>query len=167
VGGNPRASEASGINVHKLIIGIFVVNGLIVGLAGTMSASQIGSADPNFGTTLVFDVITAVILGGVAFTGGEGNVLGVVLAVTLIGVINSGLITLQVNPYYTDIVKGAALIIAVGLDQLTSERRERRRRLMAMEEHGRQRGLAGDEAGDRVRRTGILLRVRAGRTDER
>jgi ribose/xylose/arabinose/galactoside ABC-type transport system permease subunit len=162
VGGNSNASEASGINVPKLIIGAFVVNGLIVGLAGTMGASQIGSADPNFGTTLVFDVITAVILGGVAFNGGEGTMLGVCLAVALIGVIDSGLITLQVDPYYTDVVKGGALILAVGLDQVTSEARERRRRQIAMEEYGRRR----DDAVTGLRAEGTLLQRSAGRAGD-
>lgn len=160
VGGNSSASEASGINVRRVVIGAFIVNGLIVGLAGTMAASQIGSADPNFGTTLVFDVITAVILGGVAFNGGEGTMLGVCLAVVLIGVIDSGLITLQVDPYYTDVVKGAALLIAVGLDQITSEVRERRRRQLAMEEADRRRD---DSVVGAARRTSALVRGMTGR----
>jgi ribose transport system permease protein len=80
------------------------------------------------------DVITAVIMGGVAFTGGEGNVLGVMLAVALLGVINSGIVSLGMNPDYAEVVKGAALILAVMLDQLSHEGRERYRRMLAMRE---------------------------------
>lgn len=80
------------------------------------------------------DVITAVILGGVAFTGGEGNILGVMLAVALLGVINSGIVALGIDPHYAEVVKGTALIVAVGLDQLSHEAREKYRKRLAMRE---------------------------------
>jgi ribose transport system permease protein len=105
-----------------------------VGLSGALAASRFGSASPSFGMALELDVITAVILGGVAFTGGEGNVLGVMLAVALLGVINSGIVSLGIDPSYAEVVKGATLIAAVALDQLSHEARERYRRLSAMRE---------------------------------
>jgi ribose/xylose/arabinose/galactoside ABC-type transport system permease subunit len=135
IGGNREASTAAGINVRRLTIGLFTVNGLIVGLAAVVAASRLGTADPAFGVGYEFQVITAVILGGVAFTGGEGSIGGVILAVALLGVIQSGLITIGVDPSYADVVTGAALIIAVSLDQLASEQRDRYRRLLAMRGH--------------------------------
>jgi ribose/xylose/arabinose/galactoside ABC-type transport system permease subunit len=137
IGGNREASEAAGINVRRLVLSTFTVNGLIVGLAAVLAASRYGTASPSFGVGYEFDVITAVILGGVRFTGGEGNVLGVILAVILLGVINSGLVALGVDPHYTEIVKGAALILAVSLDQLAHERQASYRTLLAMRERDR------------------------------
>lgn len=134
VGGNREACTAVGIPVRRLVLGAFTVNGAIVALAGLLAASRFGSASPSFGTALELDVITAVILGGVAFTGGEGNVLGVLLAVLLLGVINSGIIAVGINPYFAEIVKGTALILAVGLDQMSQEGRDRYRRALAMRE---------------------------------
>ena len=137
IGGNREASEAAGLRVRRLVLGVFAVNGLIVGMAGTLAASRFGTAAPSFGIGYELDVITAVILGGVAFTGGEGNILGVMLAVALLGVINSGLVSLGVDPHYTEVVKGAALIVAVTLDQLAHERQERYRTILAMRERQR------------------------------
>jgi ribose transport system permease protein len=137
IGGNREASEASGLTVRKLVLGVFLVNGLIVGLSGTLAASRFGTAAPTFGEGYELDVITAVILGGVAFTGGEGNIVGVVLAVMLLGVINSGLVSLGIDPHYTYVVKGAALILAVTLDQLSQERQERFRTILARRERER------------------------------
>lgn len=125
IGGNREACHAVGIPVRRLVLGAFVSNGLIVGLAGVLTAGRFGSASPAFGVSLELDVITAVILGGVAFNGGRGNILGVLLAVTLLGVISSGIVSLGINPHCADIIKGVALIIAVVLDQLSQEARER------------------------------------------
>ena len=134
LGGNPAACAAVGIRVRRVTLGVFLANGLIVGIAGVLAASRFGSASPAFGEGMELDVITAVILGGVAFTGGEGNIPGVILAVALLGVINSGIVALGINPEYAEVVKGAALIGAVSLDQFSHEARERFRKKLAMRE---------------------------------
>jgi ribose/xylose/arabinose/galactoside ABC-type transport system permease subunit len=134
VGGNREASVAAGINVWRLILGTFVVNGFIVGLAAILAASRFGTANPNYGVGYELNVITVVILGGVAFTGGEGGIGGVIIATILLGVIQSGLVAVGVDPFYQEIAKGAALIVAVIVDQLTSEQRERHRTALAMRE---------------------------------
>jgi ribose/xylose/arabinose/galactoside ABC-type transport system permease subunit len=138
IGGNLEATTAAGINARRLVVSAFAVNGLIVGLAAVVAASRLGTADPQFGVGMEFQVITAVILGGVAFSGGEGSIFGVILAVVLLGVIQSGLITLGVDPHYSDVVTGGALILAVSLDQIASEQRERYRKMLAMRGHRRE-----------------------------
>ncbi len=135
-GGNREACEAAGINGRRLVLATFAINGLVVGLAAVLAASRFGTASPTFGVGLELDSIAAAILGGVAFTGGEGNIPGVVLAVALLGIINSGLISLGIDPHYSQMVKGGALIIAVAMDQIAHEQRERRRRHLAMQERG-------------------------------
>jgi ribose transport system permease protein len=132
IGGNREAAEAAGLAVRRIVLGSFAVNGIAVALAGVLAASRYGSADPSFGVGFELDVITAVILGGVAFNGGEGGIGGVIIAVALLGVINSGLVSLGVNPFYTNVVKGAVLIVAVAIDQLAHEQRERYQRHLAM-----------------------------------
>jgi ribose transport system permease protein len=144
IGANRDASQAAGLKLRRLVLGAFVVNGLLAGLAGTVAASRYGSADPTFGVNFELDVITAVVLGGVAFTGGEGGLGGVVLAVALLGVIDSGLVWLNISPFWGDVVSGTVLVIAVSLDQLSSEFRDRRQRRVAMRE--RRREAEGDGA---------------------
>jgi ribose transport system permease protein len=130
-GGNRQAAEAAGINGRRLVLASFALNGALVGLSAVLAASRFGTAAPTFGVGFELDVIAAVILGGVAFTGGEGSIVGVVLAVILLGVINSGLISTGIDPHYAQMVKGAALVIAVTLDQLTQEQQERHRKKLA------------------------------------
>jgi len=134
IGGNREACMTVGIPVRRLVLGSFALNGCIVGLSGALAASRFGSASPSFGVGMELDAITAVILGGVSLNGGEGNVPGVLLAVALIGVINSGIVALGIDPHYADIAKGIALLVAVGLDQLSLEARERYRKLLARRE---------------------------------
>ncbi len=135
-GGNREACEAAAINGRRLVLATFAINGLVVGLAAVLAASRFGTASPSFGVGLELDAITAAILGGVAFTGGEGNILGVVLAVLLLAIINSGIISLGIDPHYSQMVKGGVLIVAVVLDQIAHERQETRRRYLAMQERG-------------------------------
>jgi ribose/xylose/arabinose/galactoside ABC-type transport system permease subunit len=81
---------------------------------------------------LEVQVITAVILGGVSFNGGEGSMVGAFLAVVFLGLLESGIVAIGINPYYADVVEGAALIIAVALDQIVQERRAAHRRAQAL-----------------------------------
>jgi ribose transport system permease protein len=134
IGGSPGGSAAAGIRVRRMVLGTFAMNGLTVGMAGVLAASRFGSATPYFGVGFELDVITAVSLGGVAFKGGEGDIPGVILAVFLLGVMNSGLVSIGIDPHYTQIVKGGALLTAVLIDQLTQERREAYRKSMAQRE---------------------------------
>jgi ribose/xylose/arabinose/galactoside ABC-type transport system permease subunit len=122
IGGNPEGAAAAGIPVRRMTSGAFATNGLVVGMAGVLAASRFGSATPYFGTGFELDVITAVSLGGVAFKGGEGDVPGVILAVVLLGVMNSGLVSLGID------------LTAVLIDQITQERREAYRKSMAHRE---------------------------------
>jgi ribose transport system permease protein len=125
IGGNREACFALGIPVPRLTVGTFVLNGLIVGLAGVLAAGRFGSASPTFGVSLELDAITAVILGGVAFSGGKGDIAGVMLSVALLGVVSSGIVSLGFDPHYADILKGVILVAAVMLDQLSREAQER------------------------------------------
>jgi ribose/xylose/arabinose/galactoside ABC-type transport system permease subunit len=134
LGGNREASELAGVRVRRLLLGLFVFAAVTAGLAGIMTVARFGVADITYGTNYNLDVITAVILGGVAFTGGEGSIGGAMLGVIFLQVVQSGIIALGVNQYYADVVSGGALILSVGLEQLTQERNDRLRRSLAIAE---------------------------------
>jgi ribose/xylose/arabinose/galactoside ABC-type transport system permease subunit len=138
IGSNPNAAEVSGVRVNRFVVGLFTFNGIVVGIAGVLAASRFGTATVTFGVGFELDVITAVILGGVAFTGGSGNILGVMLAVLFLGIVNSGLVAVGVDPFWTNVVKGGALVISIGLEQITQEHNERQRRRIAIAEFAEQ-----------------------------
>lgn len=125
-GGDQRAAERAGVRVHRLALGAYAFNGLLIGLIAVLTTAQLGSASPQLGVNFEFDVLTAVILGGVAFTGGAGRPLGVLIGVLTIGILNSGLIFEGLQIWWQQIAKGAVLLIALGADQLVAARRNRK-----------------------------------------
>jgi ribose transport system permease protein len=138
IGGNTEAANIAGVNVRRIVLSLFAFSGCLAALAGVLTASRFGTSTSTFGIGFELDVITAVILGGVAFSGGEGSIGGTLVAVLFLGVVNSGLISVGVDPFYTDVVKGGALVISVAIEQLTQERRERYRKAVAMAEFAAQ-----------------------------
>ena len=74
------------------------------------------------GTGFELDVITAVVLGGVSISGGEGRLEGTLIGVLIIGILANGLVLMDVQPYYQLVIKGMALLFAVGLDRLRKRR---------------------------------------------
>jgi len=92
--------------------------GAIFALAGVMNLGRQGYASPAAATGFELDVVTAVVLGGVSITGGEGRLLGVVAGVLILGSLDNGLTMLAKEPYQILVVKGAALLLAVAFDRL-------------------------------------------------
>lgn len=117
VGGNPEAARMAGIPVERIQVSVYAISGLLVGLAAVMYTGRISSATPQTGTGLELQVIAAVLLGGVAFTGGSGSVVGALMGALLIAFINNGLDLLQVSSFWQGVVTGAILIFAVFLDR--------------------------------------------------
>jgi ribose transport system permease protein len=145
IGGNKEASRAAGINVRRIVIGVFLFNGLLAGLAGVLQASLYGSPDNTYGTGFELQVITAVIVGGVSFTGGEGGVVRAMLGAVLVQTVSGSIVSFGINPSYAEIVTGAILIIAVSSDHLVHQQRDRYRKSMAMREQAR---IAEERQGD-------------------
>ncbi|KIL40356.1 sugar ABC transporter permease [Gordoniibacillus kamchatkensis] len=117
IGGNENATKISGINVAKVKILVYIVNGFLAGLAGVLLASRISSGQPNSGLGYELDAIAAVVIGGTSLFGGVGTITGTIVGVLIIGVINNGLNLLDVSSYYQQIVKGLIIAGAVILDQ--------------------------------------------------
>jgi len=117
IGGNANAALVSGVNVSRVTLWVYIINGILCGLAGIMLASRIGSGQPNSGTGYEIDAIAAVVIGGTSLLGGVGSLAGTVAGVLIIGIINNGLNLLNVSSYYQQIVKGLIIVGAVILDQ--------------------------------------------------
>lgn len=117
IGGNPEAARMVGIKVDRTVVLTFMLNGTLMGVVALMSTSRLGSGSPNVGLQFELDVLTAVILGGVAFTGGAGHPIGVIVGVFTIGVLNSGLVFAGFQDWWQQIAKGSLLLLALGLDQ--------------------------------------------------
>jgi ribose/xylose/arabinose/galactoside ABC-type transport system permease subunit len=134
IGGNREAARAAGIRVRRIVIGAFIVNGLLVGLTGMLEASLYGAPDDTFGNQFELSVITAVIVGGVSFAGGEGGIVRAMLGCALVQIIGAAVVSWNIDPNYAEIITGAILILAVSTDQIVHRQRERYQRLTAMRE---------------------------------
>lgn len=125
VGGNEEATRLSGISVKKIKYIVYSISGLLAGLAGMVMLARINSGTPKMGQGYEMDVITAVVLGGVSISGGEGKLGFVIVGVLIMGVLTNGLILLNVQEYVQWVIKGMALIAAVGLDRFIQQRKAR------------------------------------------
>jgi ribose/xylose/arabinose/galactoside ABC-type transport system permease subunit len=150
VGGNREASRAAGIKVRRIVIGVFAVNGLLVGLVGALEASLYGSPDQTYGNGFELQVITAVIVGGVSFMGGEGGIIRAMLGVALLTVVGGAIVSFGVDANYAYVVNGAILVAAVSVDTVVQRQRDRyqktigRRDLARAEaEHAASEGVVG------------------------
>ncbi len=117
LGGNEVATRLSGIDVVLTRTIAYALCGLFVGVAGLILLARINSAQPSAGSGFEMDVITAVVLGGVSMSGGQGKIQNVLLGVLIIGVIANGLVLLNVHDYYQIVIKGMTLLMAVAVDK--------------------------------------------------
>jgi len=137
IGGNKEASRSAGINVRRIVIGSFIATGLLVGLTGILEASYYGNPDNTFGVGFELQVITAVIVGGVSFAGGEGGVIRAMLGALLVQTVGGSVVSFNINPSYANVITGAILILAVSSDHIVHKQRERYQKALAMREQAR------------------------------
>lgn len=124
IGGNPEAARLSGISIPLYRIAVFGISGSCAAIAGIIGASQTGEADPgtSVANTLALTAIAATVVGGTSIMGGEGAIWRAVVGTVIIELINNGFVLLGWNPVYQDIVYGALILLAVGIDQLLRRR---------------------------------------------
>lgn len=113
IGNNPVAARFSGIPVDRIRFLLFVLTGLLAGLAATLLTARIGSTRPNIALGWELEIITMVILGGVSIAGGSGTIPGVVLAVFILGLITFGLSLVNVPGIVISVILGCLLIVAI------------------------------------------------------
>ncbi len=116
IGSNEDASYLSGIAVKNIKYKVFIISGIMSSISGIVLLSRINSALPNAGQGFEFDVITSVVLGGISTKGGIGKLQGVIVGILIMGILANGMILLGISEYYQMIIKGFALLVAVGID---------------------------------------------------
>lgn len=116
VGGNYEASRLSGIRAPETVASTYILLGGCVGLAGSIGASQLSSAQANLDPGILFDVLTIVVVGGTSLSGGVGSMWRTAVGLGIIATISNGFILLDVSPYYQSIIKGGIIVGALALD---------------------------------------------------
>lgn len=122
VGGDASAAAANGVRVKLTSITAYVLGGLLYGLAGVVLTAQSASGDPHLGDPLLLPVFAAVVIGGTVFGGGRGDLVGSVIGAYILYIIADVLFSLGVSSFYTNIVNGAVLLVAVVAGSLTGVR---------------------------------------------
>ena len=118
IGGNPEAARLAGVKVEKLRVWIFLLQGLVAGLAGLILAARITSGQPNAAQGFELDVISACVLGGVSLQGGKARIFGVLIGVLIMGTVENVMNLMNVDAFYQYLMRGIILLAAVLLDQL-------------------------------------------------
>jgi len=119
VGNNPEAARLTGIATPRVILAVYVLAGVLYGIAALLSVARTGVGDPNAGQTENLDAITAVVLGGTSLFGGRGTVLGSLIGALIVGVFRNGLTLMGVSSVYQILITGILVILAVATDQLS------------------------------------------------
>ena len=126
IGGNETAAKYTGIPVGKVKVLVYTITGALCGLSACAYLGYYGAAETNAGNAYELQVIAATVIGGASLMGGRGTVIGAVLGAIIIQLINNTLIIFEVDTSYNQIVMGAAIIVAVVIDQ-TKQRIQARR----------------------------------------
>ena len=122
IGGNERAALLSGVNVNKVKVIVYMIAGALAGIAGLLVTARLDSAQPNAGLGYELDSIAAVVIGGTSLSGGKGSIIGTVIGAGIIGVLNNGLVLLNVSPFWQQVIKGLVILLAVIIDKIQKEK---------------------------------------------
>lgn len=118
IGGNNEAAHLAGIPVRRVTMLTYALSAGLAGMAGVINVGRLESASATTDATIVLTAAAAVLIGGVAFGGGTGTILGTLFGVMFLGVLQSGLLIAGVTSYVEDIVTGMVLIGSVSVDRL-------------------------------------------------
>lgn len=123
VGSNPEGARLSGIPVKKILLSVYIIAGVLYGIAALLLVARTGVGDPKAATgEYNLDSITAVVLGGTSLFGGRGLVIGTLIGAVIVGVFRNGLQLMQIDSSYQTLVTGVLVILAVAVDQLSRRR---------------------------------------------
>ncbi len=125
VGGNEKASKLSGLDVDKIKIMVYTAAGALAAVAALIHVARLDSATPDAGKEFELNSIAAVVIGGTSLSGGKGSIIGTVQGALIIGVLNNGLVLLNVSPFWRQVIKGLVILVAVIIDKLNAKENER------------------------------------------
>ena len=123
LGDNEAAAKATGIDISRQRMLLYMLSGLMAGIAGLIFTARVNTGDPTAGLNYELLAITAAIIGGTNLFGGRGSILGTMIGALIMGVLQNGLNLLAVQAYYQQMAIGIVLIAAVWLDQVRDRRR--------------------------------------------
>lgn len=121
VGGNAEAARLSGISEHRILMTAFILNGVFVGIASVLNATQFSVIQVTL-PPIELLIITSVVVGGVSILGGSGTVIGAMLAAILLNTITKSLVFLDISPFWTRSIQGVLILITVLADLLRRRR---------------------------------------------
>jgi ribose transport system permease protein len=123
-GGNEEAARLSGVQVGMVRVAVFVLSGLASTLAGALFAARVGVGDSSVGTALTLSAVAAIVVGGTSIWGGEGAIWRTMVGLFFLALIDNGFNLLGVDTKYQQVVQGAIILVAAGVDAYA--RRQRR-----------------------------------------
>jgi inositol transport system permease protein len=123
VGGNPEAARLNGLNVIAIVTSVYVIVGVLSGLAGFLQSARLGAAEATAGSGYELRVIASVVIGGASLSGGRGGIGGTIIGALLIGVLTNGLVIMHVSSYWQQVVIGLIIVAAVAFDTFAKARR--------------------------------------------
>jgi ribose transport system permease protein len=126
IGGNEQAARHSGLPVERVKLKVYAFSGLMAGVAALIMLGYYGAASSDAGKGYELDVIAAAVVGGASLLGGRGSALGALLGALIIQMINNGIIILEIDQNYSQIIIGAVIVVAVVLDRINTVARQRR-----------------------------------------
>jgi ribose/xylose/arabinose/galactoside ABC-type transport system permease subunit len=118
MGGNEESTRLAGINTQRLTFSLYVVSGLLAGVAGVFFNSRFSSAQTVTGTGMEFQAIAACIIGGVSLFGGSGSMVGTLIGCIFLTVIENGMIMAHISAYWQQAVVGLIIVVAIVIDLL-------------------------------------------------
>jgi ribose transport system permease protein len=122
VGDSREAVVRAGINDRRHLFKIYLLAGFLAGVAGILVMARLGAGSPDSGSTDNLNAIAAVVIGGASLFGGRGTIAGTVIGTGIIAVLLTGLVLVNVPPFWQEVLVGAVLILAVYIDQLRGRR---------------------------------------------
>jgi simple sugar transport system permease protein len=124
IGGNAAAARAAGIRVDRIIIGVYVVGGVLAAFAGLLLTARIASVTAGQGQNLIFTVFAAAVIGGISLDGGRGRMIGALSGVLLLGIIQNILTLSQVQSFWIDACFGAIILISLVISRVAGGRQD-------------------------------------------
>jgi len=126
IGGNKESARLAGINVDRFTIISYSITGLLCALSGILMLSRLGSAPSTMVQGVEFNIISALLIGGVSFNGGEGSIMGAFLGILLMGIISNALALFGINANMQLVIVGSILVFSVWMDEVNRRRKERK-----------------------------------------
>ncbi len=123
LGGNEEAARLAGVNINRMKVSLFMICGFVTSVSTVLLLSRVFAGQTVTGQGFEFDCLTAALLGGVSFKGGEGSVFGLMVGMIIIGVLNNAMQLATFPDFSQTVVKGSVLLIAVAFDVYQKNRK--------------------------------------------